>query len=184
MARYGTAACAIAMASHRVNTRLARVRGNIRKIVLAVESPSRVAGRTRPARNITALPGWKRCLPCRYLTTGRDLLDGLRRERILFKIHLVVFMVLQHASRSAVRRVLNGLVLVERGPWFGPSPLTPERGVQLRRANHDSARKKEPQHERRDEAQRAVKLRSSSDAVGHKEDRAEVKSRKTERHDD
>ena len=118
-------------------------------------------------------------MTCRDLTTGRDLLDGLRRERILFKIDLMVFMVLQHASRSAVRRVLNGLVLVERGPWFGPSTLTQERGVQLRRANHDSARKKEPQHERRDEAQRAVKLRSSSDAVGHKEDRAEVKSRKT-----
>jgi len=43
---------------------------------------------------------------CRDLTTGRDLLDGLRRERTLFKIDLMVFMVLQHASRSAVRRVL------------------------------------------------------------------------------
>jgi len=60
IARDGTAACAIAMASQRMNTRLARVRGNIRKIVLAVESPSRVARSARPARNITALPGWKR----------------------------------------------------------------------------------------------------------------------------
>src|ERR1700704_5093378 len=94
------------------------------------------------------------------------------------------FMALQHASRSSVRRVLNGLVRIERGPWFGPSTLTPERGVQLRRANHDSARQKEPEHERRDETQRAVKLRSSSDAVSHEEDRAQVKGRKTERHED
>src|SRR5256885_1273139 len=141
-------------------------------------------GSPPPPRNITPPPGGRRCLPRRYLTTGRDLLDGLRRGRTLLKTDLAVCMVLQHASRSSERRVLNGLVRVGRGPWRGPPTHTPERGVQLRRANHDSARKKEPQHKRRDEAQRAVELRSPSDAVGNEEDRAEVKGRKTERHED
>src|SRR2546427_12164568 len=96
----------------------------------------------------------------------------------------MVFLALQHASRSSPRRVLNGLLWIERGQPLGPSALMPERGVQLRRAHHDSAGQKQPEHERRDKAQRTIKLGSASDAVGHEEDSAEVERRKTERHED